>query len=213
MDVFFDHEALENFMNSLGFWGPIIFFLLQVLQAIIIPLPGNILTMVGGALFGIWPGFLLAYMGNVVGSLIGFLIVRKVGRAAMEKLMGARRFDKYMEIISSDSTNSRAKILLILVVLLPFLPSDFMCLAVGLSSISFRTFFVIVITCRPWGQLAAAFLGVSGFHMPGELLFLFIAVIIAICAAGVYCAPRIEAVVFRWTYKISNRFGRGKNIA
>jgi len=210
MDVFFNQEALETFMNGLGFWGPIVFFLLQVLQAIIAPLPGNILTMAGGALFGFWPGFLLAYTGNVVGSIIGFSIVRKFGYVAMVKLIGTKRFDRYMEIISADSTNARTKILFILVVLLPFLPSDFICLAVGLTSISFRAFLIIVITCRPWGQLAAALLGASSFYMPSGLLFLLIVVVIVICIVGVYFAPKIESFVFKWTHKLADRFSRVK---
>ena len=206
MDIFLDQEALENFMNGLGFWGPMVFFLLQVLQAIIAPIPGNLLTIAGGALFGFWLGFLLSYAGNAVGSLIGFSIVRKVGRVAMVKLMGARRFGKWMEVIGTDSANSRTKILLILVILLPFLPSDFMCLAVGLTPISFRAFLIIIITCRPWGQFVAALLGVSSLHMPPGVLFPIIAAIVILCIAGVYFAPKLEQFVIKWTAKLTARF-------
>jgi uncharacterized membrane protein YdjX (TVP38/TMEM64 family) len=213
MDVFLDQEALESFMRGLGFWGPVAFFLLQVLQAIIAPIPGNLLTMAGGVLFGFWLGFLLSYAGNAVGSLIGFSIVRKAGRAAMIKLIGVGRFDKWMEVIGTDSANSRTKILLILVILLPLLPSDFMCLAVGLTSISFRSFLIIVIVCRPWGQFAAALLGASSINMPPVLFFPMIAVMIAVCIAAVRFAPRLEYFALRWTRNLVDRFRRTKNIA
>jgi len=213
MDIFFDKEVLESFMSGLGFWGPIAFFLLQVLQAIIAPIPGNLLTMVGGVLFGFWPGFLLSYAGNAVGSLIGFSIVRKAGRMAMVKLMGAERFSRWMEVIGTESANSRTKILLILVILLPFLPSDLICLAVGLTSISFRAFLIIVITCRPWGQLAAVLLGVSSFHMPPVMLLPVIAVVIIVCIVAVCFAPRLEHFTLRWTHRLTDRFSRTKNIA
>jgi len=208
MDIFFDQEAFESFMNSLGFWGPIAFFLLQVFQAIIAPLPGNLLTVAGGALFGFWQGFLLSYAGNAVGSLIGFSIVRKIGRAVMVKFMSAGRLNKYMEIMSTDSANSRTKIVLILVILLPFLPSDFICLAAGLTSISFRTFLIIVITCRPWGQLAAAMLGAGGLHLPPGLLFPVIAAVIVICVAAVRFAPGLEHFVFGWVRRLADRFSK-----
>ena len=205
MNIFFDQEVLENFMRGLGIWGPVVFFLLQVIQAIIVPIPGNILTMVGGVLFGIWPGFLLAYTANVVGSIIGFLIARKAGRAALVKLMGARRFDKYISLIGTESANSRTKILLILIVLLPFLPSDLMCLVVGVTPISFRAFVIIVITCRPWGQLAAVLLGVSTLNMPLGILIPLIAVMIGICVIAVCFAPKLEQLALKWAYKFTER--------
>ncbi|MCL2810608.1 MAG: VTT domain-containing protein [Clostridia bacterium] len=205
MDIFVSKEVLESFMAGLGFWGPFVFLLLQVLQAIIAPIPGNLLTMVGGALFGFWPGFLLAYIGNVVGSLIGFFIVRKAGRPVMIKLVSAERFDKWMETIGTEGAKSRTKILLIIMVLFPFLPSDLMCLAVGMTAISFRAFFVILITCRPWGQLGAALLGVRSYHWPQELLIPLFAAIVVVCILGVYFAPKLEQAVIKWTYRVTNR--------
>jgi len=210
MDIFFNHEALERFMIELGFWGPVVFFLLQVVQAVIIPIPGNILTMVGGALFGIWPGFLLAYAGNVVGSVIGFFLARKAGRAVISKFLGVERFNKYMDIIGTESAGSRTKILLISVVVLPFLPSDFMCIAVGVTPISFRAFIIIVITCRPWGQLAAALLGASTLHLPFGVMIPLVAAIIIVCALAVCYAPRLERLAIRWAYKLADSLGKRK---
>ena len=95
MEIFFNAEALESFIKGLGLWGLAIFLLLQIVQAVIAPLPGNILTMVGGVLFGLWPSFLLAYAGNVIGSIIGFSLVRKLGRPALLRRMGKKKLDKY----------------------------------------------------------------------------------------------------------------------
>ena len=206
MAVFFDPDQLAAFIAQLGVWGPVVFFVLQVVQAIVIPIPGNLLTMVGGALFGIWPGFLLAYTANVVGSVIGFCIARKAGRAVMAKLMGEKRFHRYMEAVGAESAHLRAKILLILVLVLPFLPSDFMCLAAGVTSITFKEFLIIVILCRPWGQFAAALLGVGSMHMPLGLLIPLLAAVVAICVLAVYFAPKIEKAAVGLAHKLTDRF-------
>jgi uncharacterized membrane protein YdjX (TVP38/TMEM64 family) len=211
MEIFFNQEAIENFINGLGIWGPVVFFLLQVLQVIIAPIPGNILTMVGGALFGLWTGFWLAYTANIVGSVLGFLIARKAGRAVIAKLIGAEKFNRYMEKIGTESAGARTKILLILVVLLPFLPSDIMCLAAGVTPMSFRAFVIIVITCRPWGQFVAALLGISSYNMPVELLIPFIAGIIIICVTSFYFAPKIENLAIKFSHKIADRFSKSKD--
>jgi uncharacterized membrane protein YdjX (TVP38/TMEM64 family) len=210
METFFDLEALENFMRGWGVWGPIIYFLMQVMQVIVLPFPGNLLTMVGAVLFGVWPGFFMAYAANIVGSVIGFILARKLGRAVMAKIMGLEKFDKYMKLIGTESAVARTKILLILVVTLPFLPSDFMCLIVGVTPISFRAYILIVIACRPWGQLASALLGANSVHLPLGLLIPLLVVLVVICVVGMYFAPRLEKLVIKWAHKLTDRFRKGK---
>jgi uncharacterized membrane protein YdjX (TVP38/TMEM64 family) len=206
MEFLFDRETLQEMIHGFGVWGPVVFFLLQILQAIIAPIPGNLLTMAGGALFGIWPGFLLAYAGNVIGSVIGFSIVRKFGKPLLIKLIGSKRYGRVMGMIGTHSALARTKILLILVVLLPFLPSDFMCLVAGLTPIPFRTFFIIVLTCRPWGQFAAAALGDYSFVLPPALLIVILSVILAVCAAAVRFAPKIESFTMALVRRLAKFF-------
>jgi len=210
MDLLFDREALMAFIEGLGFWGPFVFFLLQVLQAIIAPIPGNLLTIAGGLLFGLWPGFLLSYAGNLLGSLIGFTIVRKAGQPLLRKLIKPARFEKWMNLIGSDSASSRTKILLILVVTLPFLPSDLMCLLVGLTAISYKAFIPIIIICRPWGQLAAALLGASSFSMPLSVLIPLVVAVIVICVLALRFAPQIEQFTLNAVNKMLGFFSKEK---
>ncbi|MCL2529927.1 MAG: VTT domain-containing protein [Coriobacteriia bacterium] len=210
MEVFFEQEALKAFIEGLGIWGPLVFFLLQVLQAIIAPIPGNLFTIVGGILFGLWPGFVLSYLGNLVGSLIGFTLVRKAGQPVLKKLIKPERFEKWMNIIGSDSANARTKILLILVVTLPFLPSDLMCLLVGLTKISYKAFIPIIIICRPWGQLAAALLGASSFALPLEVLIPVVIAVLAICVLAIRFAPQIEQFTFNTVNKMLSFFSKEK---
>jgi uncharacterized membrane protein YdjX (TVP38/TMEM64 family) len=124
--------------------------------------------------------------------------------------MGAKRYDKCMKIIGADSAVSRIKVLLFLVVLLPFLPSDLMCLVVGVTPISFKSYIIIVIICRPWGQFAAALLGGSSLHIPVGVLLPVIAAMIVVCVLAVRFAPGIERFVFKWVHKLTDRFSKGK---
>ena len=210
MELLFDREALIAFIEGLGFWGPLVFFFLQVLQAIVAPIPGNLLTIAGGLLFGLWPGFLLSYAGNLLGSLIGFTIVRKAGQPLLKKLIKAERFEKWMNMIGSDSATARTKILLILVVTLPFLPSDFMCLLVGLTAISYKAFIPIIIICRPWGQLAAALLGASSFALPLGVLIPLVIAILVVCVLAIRFAPQIEQFTLNTVGKMLNFFSKEK---
>lgn len=48
-------------------------------------LPGGVLCMGSGMLFGLWWGFLIALVGNSLGAIFAFLISRSIGRAHLER--------------------------------------------------------------------------------------------------------------------------------
>ncbi|MBF0188350.1 MAG: TVP38/TMEM64 family protein, partial [Magnetococcales bacterium] len=59
-------EVLEAWVGGFGAWGPIIFMLAYALAAVLF-LPGSVLTVAGGALFG--P--LLGTIVNLTGATLG----------------------------------------------------------------------------------------------------------------------------------------------
>ncbi len=48
-------EMIQNFLNRLGIWAPVIYVLLYTIGTILL-LPSTPLNLSGGALFGIWWG-------------------------------------------------------------------------------------------------------------------------------------------------------------
>ena len=70
-------SALEQELGRFGAWAPIMFVLLYALATVLF-VPGSVLTLAGGALFGpIW-GTLLNLIGATLGATIAFLIARYV---------------------------------------------------------------------------------------------------------------------------------------
>ena len=59
IDLFRDANKLKEYILSFGRLAPIIFGIIQFLQVIISPIPGNLTTVVGGALFGFWNSFIM----------------------------------------------------------------------------------------------------------------------------------------------------------
>ena len=52
--LFSSTERLQEYVRGFGPAAPIIFFVLQAVQVILSPIPGNVTTLAGGALFGFW---------------------------------------------------------------------------------------------------------------------------------------------------------------
>lgn len=68
LEIFTSVEALQAYVRGFGAWAPAIFILLQIAQVIFAPIPGNVTTLAGGALFGFWPSFFYSTIAIFLGS-------------------------------------------------------------------------------------------------------------------------------------------------
>ncbi len=79
-------------LDGLGFWGPVV-FVVGYAVATVAFIPGSLLTLAGGAIFGLWKGTLLVFVGASLGANLAFLVSRYVARGAVERrISGEPRF-------------------------------------------------------------------------------------------------------------------------
>jgi uncharacterized membrane protein YdjX (TVP38/TMEM64 family) len=154
-------ETLRGILDSFGAWGPVAFIVIQVVQVVVAPIPANAIAFAGGALFGLWPGFLLSSVGLVLGSMIAFGLARIWGRPVVEALVQPELIDRYL-----DGVVNRHVIVLTAIFLVPFLPDDVLSFLVGLSSLPAGAFLVLVIVARPPGMFVSTLLGSGRIEMP-----------------------------------------------
>ena len=81
--------AFREWVEGLGFWGPLVFVLGYALATVAF-LPGSLLTLAAGAVFGIGMGTLWATCGALLGSSASFLIARYAARGWVEKKIEGR---------------------------------------------------------------------------------------------------------------------------
>jgi uncharacterized membrane protein YdjX (TVP38/TMEM64 family) len=136
--VLSDREAFRNYINSFGFFAPIAIILIIILEVVIAPIPGFIPITVAGFLFGPIEGSIYAYIGNVTGSIIAFLIARKFGKYLVAKIVTEKRIEKYEKMIS------RHQYLIFSMYFLPIFPVDILSFAFGLSGIKIKKFVLLV---------------------------------------------------------------------
>ncbi len=75
-------ELLRNtliWIESLGFWSPIIFIIIYNLATLLL-IPGSILTMGGGVIFGVFRGSIYVFFASTLGATIAFVIGRYISR-------------------------------------------------------------------------------------------------------------------------------------
>jgi uncharacterized membrane protein YdjX (TVP38/TMEM64 family) len=137
-ESFSSPEQIESFVGYFQELGTVIIILLIVAEVVIAPIPGFVLYITTGFLYGPWLGTLFTWIGNVVGASIAFFISRRLGRPFVEKFVKLKKFKKY------DVFFEHKKKFLWIFYVIPFFPIDILSFACGLSNLRFRYFITVV---------------------------------------------------------------------
>ncbi len=70
-------------------WAPLLFVPVYA-AAVGLAIPGTIPTLVGGAVFGLWWGTLLNWMGALIGANLAYALSRFLGREGIAQVLGSR---------------------------------------------------------------------------------------------------------------------------
>lgn len=153
-----DKDKLEAWVNSFGIWRYIAFVFAQFIQVVVFVIPGEVVHIAGGYLFGGFLGSVLSMVGITLGSLVCFAVARVIGHPVVEIFMHKKDIDKLKRKIN----NRKLNISLFLIFIIPGLPGkDAFAYIAGLTPIKFVDFLIVTIAARsPW-VIAASFWGSS----------------------------------------------------
>lgn len=138
-----DVGQLRSFVDGFGIWAPVVLIVLQAAQVVLAPIPGQVLAVVAGYLFGVWWGTLYNMIGITIGSTIAFSLSRRYGRPYVEGIVHEDTLDRFDAIADED-----AALALFVMFLLPGLPDDMLCFAGGLTSIPLWRLVLIAVVAR-----------------------------------------------------------------
>ena len=138
-----DPKQVERWILDAGAWGPAMFILLQIAQMLVAPLPGQIMALIGGYLFGSWIGLLYTMIGVMMGSALIFALARKLGRPFVRRFVRPdllREFDHL--------TREKGAFVFFLMYLLPGFPDDILSFIAGFTLIPVRRLLLISLVGR-----------------------------------------------------------------
>ena len=143
-----DRECLHAFLKSVGPLAPLVFIVMQALQVVFAPIPGEATGFVGGALFGIPLGFLYSTLGLTLGSLLAFLLGRWLEIRVVARWVGQETMDRFEFLMEHQGA-----LVAFFLFIVPGFPKDYLCFILGLSHMSLRLFFIISTVGRLPGTL------------------------------------------------------------
>ena len=131
-------------IEGLGAWAPLVFVLAYALAAVAL-LPGSVLTLAGGAIFGLWRGVLYVFAGATLGACAAFLVARYLARAAVE-----RRLARHPRFAAVDRAVAReGRKIVFLLRLSPVFPFNLLNYALGLTRVSFTDYAIASLGMLP----------------------------------------------------------------
>ncbi|MEM7556208.1 MAG: VTT domain-containing protein, partial [Cyanobacteria bacterium P01_A01_bin.84] len=134
-------ENAQEFIKKTGIWAPVVFIFLCALSLIVAPLSGSSIFITGGALFGKQVGFILSFIGTLIGCSTNFWISRKLGRKIVNRFVGENNLsdlDRFIDTIN----NSRS--ILYMIIIMP-ISQDIISYAIGLTKIKYWNFLIALI--------------------------------------------------------------------
>lgn len=136
-----DEQALEAFIIRLGWFGPLALVLLNMVQIIVAPIPGYVMQLAAGFLYGpVWGG-LWGSVGLLSGAMLAMWLSRVFGRPVVTRLVGSERVARWEQVTHSDSV-----LLWFVLILTP--TGDLPYFLAGLSHVRFRTIFWLTLAIR-----------------------------------------------------------------
>lgn len=160
--IFTSEEKMQLLLKKSGYFAPVIFVIIQIVQVVIPIIPGGISQGVGVLIFGPWWGFVYNYVGIVLGSIIAFLIARKYGMPLINKMFKKELVDKYIGWLNKGK---KFEAFFALAIFLPVAPDDFLCYFAGVTNISVKKFVAIIILLKPFTISAYSLILVSASNV------------------------------------------------
>lgn len=151
----FDANALENWVKDAGSAGPIVFMLIYAIGAVFF-LPGGVLTLAGGALFGPVFGTFYNLTAATIGAMISFLAARYLAHDWVEKKTGGR-MKQLKQGVEGEGWKFVAFVRLV-----PLFPFNVLNYALGLTKIKFSHYSISTYVFMLPGAIAYTYLGYVG---------------------------------------------------
>ena len=152
-------EALDR-ISSLGSWGGVSFIVLYVLATVFF-VPGFILTLAAGVLFGVVWGSVAVSVASIAGATLAFLIGRYLARDwVARRIQGNEKFEAIDQAVAGEGWK-----IVGLVRLSPVFPFNLLNYAFGITRVSLKDYFL-----ASWiGMLPATVMYVYVGSLAGDL--------------------------------------------
>jgi len=192
----FDAMLMENAGK-----GIFIYIAAQILQVVIAIIPGEVVQIAGGYVYGVWGGVALSLIGITIGSFLAFRISRFLGRDAVclfFKEKDVAKVEHYFQGKKGGAT-------IFALFLIPGMPKDLLVYVAGLSGMNEKRFYILSMLGRIPALVGSMIMGTLLQDREFTTLIIFAAIVCVIFVVCVIFREKLFTLVDKIKDKVSNK--------
>jgi uncharacterized membrane protein YdjX (TVP38/TMEM64 family) len=157
-------DTARAWFHELGVFGPLILIAINSLQIVVAPIPGYVVQIAAGWVYGVWPGAFYAIIGLAVGAFLAMSLARLLGRPFALRVLGAERLAHWEHVVHADRLWLWALLFLGPVGDVPYILA-------GLSRFPIPRLLLLALVIRSPGVVVAAAVGAGLMGLDLALLY------------------------------------------
>lgn len=171
-------ETLIELITSQGPLGVLILLGMQLLQIIVAFIPGEVVQIAAGMMYGPLWGSVVILVGCVLSSMVVYELVHKLGAPFVRSMVGEKQLLKFRQFELSGKFGVTVFILF----LIPGFPKDVLTYIVPLSEMNLRTFLLLSTIGRTPGVIISTYAaaGLADGNIVTSVIIFVVAALIAI---------------------------------
>lgn len=151
----FQLDLLQHKLEQLGWYAPFAFILLYILATVLF-LPGSVMSLLGGLLFGAYWGTLYVIFGATIGAAIAFLL----GRYLAADFVTARAGNMLTKILAGVEKEGWRFVAVVRLV--PLFPFNMLNYVLGVTKVNFVAYVIASFIFMIPGAFAYSYVGSLG---------------------------------------------------
>lgn len=130
-----DQAKVAAWVARFGYWGPVLVVLTMVVQMFLVVINNALLILVSVLAYGPWWGSLLAWVGVLVASTVGYWLGRALGEPVVQRLLGEKNEKKVAGFVEEHGLGAVAAARLT-----PIISNDAISFVAGAARMSYGKF-------------------------------------------------------------------------
>lgn len=174
-------------VHSLGVMGYLVMVAIQMVQIIIAFIPGEVVEILAGVMYGGFGGLFICLIGCVIASSGIFLLSKKYGARFTQRFFDKGNLDKYAYLKDSR----KLELIVFILFLLPGTPKDMLTYVAGTTPMKLAQFLLISTFARIPSIVSSTFIGSSLLHNNWPVTIMIFVVTAVLGVLGIVYKDRI----------------------
>ena len=173
-------DRLVERVQNAGPAGVLILLGMQFLQIVVAFIPGEVVQLAAGLMYGPWLGTLFILIGCVISSTVIYQLVHKLGAPFVQGMVSTEHLERFKKF----EETGKLDIIVFVLFLIPGMPKDVFTYLVPLTDMDYKRFIVLTTIGRIPGVLGSAYAaaGFANGDIVGPLVVIGLLAIIAVVA-------------------------------